>query len=686
MSRRVPTTGWLPLLLLLAAAGAIGCGNTNSSNASTGSGGTGDQDAGADAGAVGGMDGAISGLGGAVGSGGAAAGAGGAAAGTGGSSGTGGAPAPCAVQIKPVSSVDLDGLPAGPNATLRVRGVITGTPQPAQPDWRWSVSTVTDNRPIPVTPDPQDPALVQFPLASADRYDITVTVSNAPVCGGHEIATATFNPSASYWLRISAPADQVEVPPHEETIKLQAGQPLQRSFYFDRGAAVSLDPKTSSSQALTSYVRISSPGHSWTREGDTELAAFGTSIVDTPASLYDVLVVPLAPADAPFAPLLFSGRTAARVAALSIVVDPGVPVGGTLRAAGAAVAGATIALRAGDLPSTIGTSDAAGAFGLLARPGRFSALIIAPDGAALPDAHVDASDASGLDLPAAVGGALSLAFVWRSDLGSATLAAQFVTSAGAPAAALDVRLESDPEGDPTTWGDVGTLQANGGPGGAQSLVAAGSLRRAATTDARGAISFSGLPAGGYRLIALPPVASNDGLTVTAVDVVAGLPTVAVTLAPKVTVSGRLLGASPGTRLLILDDQPTLGRSFPAAAVGSDGAYTLNLDPSHAYHLLSDPPAGQMNARVALGPIESGDVALALGDRVLPAMLSVSGRVFAPDGQTPVAGALLQLFCMGAGPDCVDYSQLDAGHPLPLFEATTDALGVFTLFAPDPASR
>ena len=237
------------------------------------------------------------------------------------------------------------------------------------------------------------------------------------------------------------------------------------------------------------------------------------------------------------------------------------------------------------------------------------------------------------------------------------------------------------------WGDVGTLHATGGPGGPQSFVAAGSLRRTATTDARGAVSFPGLPLGTYRLIALPTVGSSDGITVTAVDLVQDLSLPAVALAPKVIVSGRLLGAAPGTRLLILDDQPTLGHLFPAAALASDGGYSLSLDPAHAYHLVTNPPTGRMLARVALGPLETGSAALpmALGDRTLPAMLPVTGRVFGPDGQTAVAGALMQLFCMGAGPDCVDYSQLDAGRPLPLFEATTDAAGAFTLFVPDPAA-
>jgi hypothetical protein len=667
----------------LLTAGASGCGFSNS--ASSGTPGTGS----------GGYDGGV-GKGGATGTGtggttsGGAGGSSSSDAGTdaGGATGTGGAggPPPCFVEITPVSSADFVNLPAGPNAKLRVRGIVSGTPPPSVA-WRWTATIVTNTQPVPVTtPDPQDPALIEIPLTVEGAYDIKVSVSAVPACGGTARVTATFSPSTSYWLRITAPPTRSD-PPHEEAITVQAGMPQLKAMqlYFDHSTDVAIDPQTAAdpgtgqATAVSSYVMISSPAHSWTREGNTENAPFQTSLVDAQNSLYDVLVVPLFLPDAPIAPMLFPGSTAGRVAALAVILDQGTAVSGTTRAgAGAAVVGAKVVLRAGALPSTIGTSDATGAFALRARAGRFSALILPPDGSPLPEARVDATAASGIDLPA-TGAAVTLAFAWRNDLAAVTFAPKF-TFGGAPASGLVVSLDSDPDGLP----NVGTLQVTGGPSGPQALVAAGAIHRTATTDAAGSVSFAGVPRGTYTLMALPDMASPAGVTVAAVDLTQGLPAPTVGLASRVAVTGRLVGAAAGTRLLVLDDAPAPGRTFPAAPMASDGSFTLSLDPGHAYHLLTDPPAGQNLSRIPLGPLQTGTGALDLGDRPLPKMFPFQGMVSGSD-MVGVGGALVQVFCMGPGPDCVDYSQLGAKDPLPIYQTTTSASGAFAIFVPDPAA-
>ena len=675
-------------MLACACAGSLGC------SASTGTSGIGGSP---------GAGGFTAGSGGHTGSGGS--GSGGSQAGSGGRGGLGGAtatdagvgdaardtpgevhPPPCMVQIKPVFPPNLLELPFGPNARLRVRGVLTGAMLPHAPAWSWTVTTVTNTHPVDVRPDPQDPSTMDFSMIDPGGYDIFVSVSADPACGGHEIAMAASVPSAWYWVRITPPLTQNDVPPHEEAVRLQAGQGLpQRIFSLVGGHGVSLDPysidpRTALHQAVPSYVLISSATHTWSREGETQGAAFATSILDRDsgsAVLYEVLVVPLAGGGTLFAPLLFSGLDAPHVAALPLSIDPGASITGNLTVATVPVMGATVALRAGGLPSTIGTSDADGAFNLRARAGRFSAVIVPPDGSLLPQALVDGGPAAGIDLPSAPGAA-TLGFAWR-NLATTSFATRFTTGAGPAAAGLDVRLDSEPDAFP----DVGTLEVSVDGVASQSLGATGSVRRATTTDAAGGASFAGLPRGRYRLLAVPPMSSSDSLTVIALDL-SGDPAVpAVALVPKVTVSGRLLGAPAGTRLLVLDDQPMLGRTVPAVTLAADGSYALRLDAARAYHLLTDPPAGRRVSRVPLGPIETGGMPVPLGDRTLPGMLSIAGQVFGPDG--PMPGATLQLYCMGAGPDCIDDSRLGASEPLPLFETTTDAAGVYTLFAPDPAT-
>jgi hypothetical protein len=594
-------------------------------------------------------------------------------------------PPPCKVTISPVSASSLDNLPAGTGATLRVRGVISGTSQPDHPDWNWHVDVGDGHATVSVkTPDPQDPSVVEFPLTLEGRYYINVSVQEVPFCGGSNWATATLNPTVPYHVRITPPHGLQGLAPYERDIDMQGGHAANLTFNFFHTTSVAIDPQDATTKSVGSYVQITSPQHSWSSEGDTMKTAFKTALVDTDDSRYDVLVVPLNTSGPPFAPLLSTGLTAARVSA-PMIIDPGVTVMGTVALdGGASVGGATILLRSGALPSTVGHSDGGGAFSLQARGGRFSAVVTPAAGSALPEAHVDADDVSGVDLPMSSGGPVSLSFSWRSGLATRTLTARFLGSDGSAAAGIDVRLDSDAGSLP----NVGLLHVTNGPFGPQMLVATGAVHRTATTDGSGAVSFADLPAATYQLMGVPPVPSRDGLTIAPVDLSGAAPAAPLTvnLERKVAVTGLLPNAPAGTRILVIDDQPVPipGHDFPAAAVSATGAYALSLDPRHAYHLLADPPAGQMLSRVPLGKVETGTAAIASQPRTLPRMLALTGSVQTFDGAMTVAGAKLQIFCVGASPDCVDPLDLAGKAPLPLFEATTDALGGFALWVPDPA--
>jgi len=284
----------------------LGCAssssNSNSDAGITGSGGGGGN--------------IITGSGGSTGAGGTtgSGGSGGATdgGGTDGGTGTGGSGAACAVAIKPVSSGSLDGVPAGPSATLRVRGVLTGSPQPASPTWTWTVTLVQNTVSIPVTtPDPQEPSVVQFPVTQAGTYQITVGAGGNPPCAGFASATSTLTPTTSYWVRLQPPHARTDLPPSEAPISATAGQNIAHAFYFDPALPVSIDPADTAGDGVPSYVLVTSPAHSWSREGDTSAAAFTTSLSDTPSSLYDVLIVPIASTAGPLFAPLFLPRTSA---------------------------------------------------------------------------------------------------------------------------------------------------------------------------------------------------------------------------------------------------------------------------------------------------------------------------------------------------------------------------------------
>jgi hypothetical protein len=671
------TIRWPQAVLTMLAVGALSACSSGGEGDVTGAAGVSGPDAGTDASATGAAG--TTGAAGAVGAAGTGGGAGTTgAAGSTGAAGTG-ASLPCGVVLS--SPGGFDDLAAGPNEKVRVRGRIVGTVQPAKPEWTWKVTIDSTGEVVTTTtPDPKDPTVIEFPIARADRYVVAATVQVTPHCGGVERVTTTFAPAVSYHVRITPPREHVDLAPYEGTIKLRAGTSMQRNFYFDPTATVSIDLRTPASQAIGSYIRITSPGHFSSREGDTRIRGFTTALVAESSWLYDVLIVP---ADAGVAPLLFSGRTAARVAVLPAVVDPDVPVVGSLAVEGGApVKNAAVLLRDGALPSTLGTTDAAGAFALRARAGAFSAAIL-PAGGALPEARV--GDAERINLPFTADTPVRLDFKWRADLGARALVARFTRSDGSPAADIDVRLDSAAGALP----NVGSVRVTNNGSGDQTIVATGAVHRTAKTDANGNASFMDLPRAKYQLMGVPPVGSTDGITVTPVDLTAAAPasaSVTVPLARKVAVTGRLVNFPEGTRVIVVDDEPVpvVGHDFAPAVLGAQGAYALSLDPNHAYHLLADPPAGRRVSRVPLGSVATQATPIARDVRALPRMLTFAGRVYRSDGATNVGAAKVQVFCIGGGPECVDTNQLPGKDPLPLIEGLTDSQGSFALWVPDPS--
>jgi hypothetical protein len=573
---------------------------------------------------------------------------------------------------------------AGIGEKLRVSGAIIGSQQPANPVWTWTVTR--GGQGVTPTPDSMDPATIEFGIEEEGTYVISASVQATPRCEGKTEVTTTITPFVPYHVRITPPRGNMDLAPHDETIKVRGGMPMHSTFSFERAVSVEVDPRTSSNLDLRAYVRISSAGRSWLRESDTTRGAFGTTLVDDPSWLYDVLIVPL---EATKAPILFTSYTAVRWANTmrgGVIVEPGVPVTGILAVAGdAPVKDAVVLLRDGALPSTLGKSDAAGAFSLLAREGRFSAVILPPSGppiSALPEAHV--REGEPILLPASADAPVQLRFEWRADLGARTLSARFTRSDGSPAADLDVRLDSAEDALP----NVGLLRVTNNGIVDQAIETAGAVHRTAKTDPTGIALFERLPRASYQLMGVPGATSSDGVTVMPVDLTAAVTastTVSVRLAPKVTVSGKLTGAPAGTRIIVIDAQPVpvVGHDFMPAPLGADGAYTLKLDPGRTYYLLADPPAGKGVSRVPLGVVETRSSPIEQGTRALPRMLAFTGRVQRFGGMIDVAGAKVQVFCQGTGPDCVDPPQLPGRDPLPLMEGLTDDRGGFSLWIPDP---
>ena len=107
---------------------------------------------------------------------------------------------------------------------------------------------------------------------------------------------------------------------------------------------------------------------------------------------YDVLLVPDGERGPPTrAPLAYSGLLAEEFGLQSFGSIPACGCPGGAQRATARCSGARVRLRAGALPSTVGQADAAGAYELRVRGGRFEVRVVPPESSGLPEAQLPES-------------------------------------------------------------------------------------------------------------------------------------------------------------------------------------------------------------------------------------------------------------------------------------------------------
>jgi hypothetical protein len=327
------------------------------------------------------------------------------------------------------------------------------------------------------------------------------------------------------------------------------------------------------------------------------------------------------------------------------------------------LAGARAILRGGLGPSTIGMSDAAGSFGVLARPGTLSAVIVPPAGSGLPEAHVAADP--GIELRSLTRD-MKVVMKWARKP-SARLALTVRGLDGmTPVAGARVRVDSSAE-----IPSVGTLSLSAS-GFADELNASGSVRADAVTDAKGLADLGALPEGSYRVVVVPPEGAGAAATMsTTVTLPAAGLSRDITLTPLVTVTGMLTPAlaTEGTRVTAIDTG-VLSPAVSASAIADvSGRYTLRLSPSRTYELLVEPPPGRGLARSVVALVTPGVNPQPLVHTV-PSALLWPGTI--TSARRRVAGAVVQVFCSS----CLDTS-------LAVAHGVTGADGTVNLVLPAP---
>jgi hypothetical protein len=632
---------------------------------------------------------------------------------------------PCSVNIAAVPSASspsttLYGLKPGDNASLTVKATITwGSMIPTQPTWQWTVKG-PDGTPLAITPIPiteKNPTTIQFPLLAAGTYDISVSATSS--CKGRVSATAV-KPQDQYqsmFFRFLPPPSansgqtcnttgpnrwcpSEDAVPFESNYMIQANQPLQADVQLPKGYVVSIDPRQVNpinSQAfpavtVASYIRIAPRDATWTLDGESSNALPMRALLH-PGLQYDVLVIPNVPgatdtSQKSFPPFLVTSKEPQQFLASDFDVAAGVAVRGTLRTASGPAVGARILLRSEanspatlPLPSTIGTTDATGAYSLLAsKDARFSAVLIPPPGSSLP--QITVSDC--LDLDGVSNGTTlsNVNFTWN-NLSTTTLVLRVLMSDNTvPSKPITVRLQSQ-DG---ALADAGVMTIDNNQVGAIS----GLVRMESATDATGSVTFSGIPKAAYQMVLAPPSDLAQAATTTGnIDLsgTSGNNPRTLLLARKVKLSGRLkpADAASGARLVATDTGTDVLVSIISATVASDGSYAFLADPGRTYRFSVEPAPGKnLPSRIPLYGVTTTDQDAQLADRTLPSGLKVSGTV--KFLATPVSGAIVQAYCKQPGlAGCMDPTKPDAPLPQPLVEITTLTNGSFSFYLPDPAT-
>jgi hypothetical protein len=578
-------------------------------------------------------------------------------------------PLPCELKIIPVSPPRFLDLLAGEGERLRVRAQVSDTMPPSPPVWKWSVrhEGVVE---VGVRQIGDDPAAIEFDLQSRGRYFIHAEVS--PTCAATEVATA-FRPGErllTYWMRITPPRDS-GLPPQETSVRVGGGVVPVKDIALQSGYPVIIDPQDAARDAIRSFIRITSVQSTLRFEGRNDLLGFETAL--DPLLSYDVLVIP---EKDHYAPALFRRLRPTQIAAQPFTFEHGTLVRGRLLVGtDSPVAGARVLLRAGPLPSTLGASRADGAFELRARPEAFTALVLPPPDSGLPEAHLPTGQRLTVGTTS-----LDLELRWRPPA-SGRLEIQVAGAGGGPLIRpARVRLESVPGALP----DVGTFQI--GPD--QRFIAEGVVRLEGTTSDGGLATFARLPGARYSLTIVPGTTADGTVTTIEHESTAG--TARVTLARPIAIAGRLEPAALGAGISVvaMDASPVVPGEVLRTTADGSGQFQLVAAPGRTYRLFTEPLPERQLPRLFLGTVRTTTEDLTFEPYTLHPGLPLAGAVTftMQDGRVaPVPGTVIQVFCTGKPPECVDPDNGPASDSArPVGETVTDARGRYELYVPDPA--
>jgi hypothetical protein len=505
---------------------------------------------------------------------------------------------------------------------------------------QWTVQRTGDAPDVPTQDSPSDPLRVHYAATEGGTYDFFVRFPSG--CTGHgsiELLDPTVA-SQNYILRA--------LPPESSGLPL-TDTPFTIHGHAEKGVVINLDPGTpftgtlnGPSGGVPGQLRfIADKG----ADAVVLTNAVGLFTVNVQGlGQYTPLLVPTSPT---LAPRLFTQKVyGSDFGKVAFTVDAGAVVSGNVfDPMSLAVSGANVVLHAGAQPSTLGTSDAAGAFALRAGAGSgYTMTFGAPE---FPEGAVE-------NVPVPPTGPIKIQYtIGRVPVGGTVVASDGTTPV--PNARVTITCTDPPS-------KVADVTINGA-----LSSALGRVSRVVKTDAAGALPPLQLPSGNYDLVIEVPPPFTDGLTSTSKQLT-GPDTWNLTLAKRITLNGIVrdtMGKGVEGVKVTAYELAGLG-SAPVATTVAGGTFSLTVDPGAPIQLLAEPQADVHLAAKRMS-VPKGTTYI---DVPLGAGLQVHGTVYR--GKIELLGYVrVELLCDGCGSET------------PLTTAIAGGDGQFNIYVPDP---
>jgi len=493
-----------------------------------------------------------------------------------------------------------------------------------------------------------DGSTIQFDVPDPGPYDVHFEAGASSECQATDTTLNVEAPGANVkaWRVRIVPPSGAGAPPQERLVNIKGGADYDYgTFSLDPGAVISGSVVDGGGAPVTAYLRFSPEA-----TPDVPVEAFsgvdGAYQVRVQGARHDVLIVPASGALAP-----------ARIVGWQLEPQLVVPAADTITGVvdgpgGGPLAGARVELTIGGVPTTVATTDAAGAWSVLGHVGGAVDLKVVPAaGSGLP--RLDVAGAT-IDLTQAVtvryAASLSTVSVGGTVVESGSVAAPGarVTFTGAIAAA-------------------GSVTA-----GTSSATAAGTASAVALADGAGRLPATLVPAAPLTAVIEP---SPAVAAVVAIDTSGGAPATIVAPAPaQLTGTATDPAGAPRAnvriRLVPTGALAVATTLAPAAVSGADGTFAIAVAPGGHYHLTATDLALRYTSVDVPDVVAGAQGALALGPAI-----ALTGEV-AVSGAGGISGAALTLLC--ASCSGVDRSRAQA-------ETVSTGGGQFHLVVPDPGT-